>query len=264
MLPPAMNKLIALTRAVSPSLGNCELTHLTREPMNVERARTQHAAYEAALMKLGCEVVQLAGDFAFPDCVFIEDIAVVVDEVAVLARPGAVSRRGETTAVAAALARWRDLAKIKAPALLDGGDVLVAGKTIYVGMSSRSNAEGAAQLETILAPYGYRVRPVEIHDCLHLKSAASLVNEATLLINPACCDPSAFADHEILEVDAAEPKAANVLLINGTIIVPASGVATGRRLADAGATTLIVPADELAKAEGGVTCCSLIFRESNL
>jgi len=257
-----MSKLIALTRGVSPGLDHCELTHFSRVPIDVERARSQHAAYETALREAGCEVIQLPGDADFPDCVFIEDTAVVVNEVAVITRPGAESRRGETAAVAHTLSRWRDLATIEGSAVLDGGDVLVAGKTVYVGMSSRSNAEGAAQLETILAPYGYRVTPVDLHDCLHLKSAASLVNEATLLINPACCDASAFDGHKVLEIDPAEPEAANVLLINGTIIVPESGVATCRRLANAGATILTVPADELAKAESGVTCCSLIFRES--
>jgi dimethylargininase len=254
-----MNRLIAITRAVSPSLGDCELTHLSRIPLDVERARAQHAAYEATLTELGCEVVQLPGDAAFPDCVFIEDTAVVVDEVAVIARPGAESRRGETTRVAEALSPWRDLARIEAPGLLDGGDVLILDRLVYVGMSSRTNPAGAAQLEAILSPHDYRVRPVEINDCLHLKTAASAVNRETLLINPDWCDAHAFTDCEVLQVDPDEPTAANVLNVNGTIIMPEAFVATRQRLADAGFKTVTVPADELAKAEGGVSCCSLVF-----
>lgn len=254
-----MNKLIALTRAVSSSLGDCELTHLSRTPLDVERARAQHAAYEATLTELGCEVVQLPGDAAFPDCVFIEDTAVVVDEVAVIARPGTESRRGETIAVAEALARWRNLARLQEPALLDGGDVLILDRVAYVGMSSRTNAAGAAQLETILSPHGYRVRPVDLNDCLHLKSAASALDRAILLINPHWCDASAFDGNRLLHVDPAEPAAANILNVNQTIIIPETSVATRQRLANAEFKTVTVPADELAKAEGGVTCCSLVF-----
>jgi dimethylargininase len=226
----------------------------------VDRARNQHTAYETALRGLGCEVIQLPGDGVFPDCVFIEDTAVVFDEIAVIAHPGAESRRGETEAVAQALSQWRDLANIDGSAVLDGGDVLVADKVVYVGMSSRSNAEGAEQLKALLAPFGYQVQPMPMNGCLHLKSAASVIGDDTVLINPAWCDAGSFDDHRIIEVDPAEPHAANVLRIGDTLLVPVAFPATRQRLVDAGFNTITVPADELAKAEAGLTCCSLIFK----
>lgn len=155
---------IALTRDVSPAMPRCELSHLARTPIDLAQAAAQHVAYERCLMELGCRVLRLPADDSMPDAVFIEDTAVVVPELAVVTRPGAASRRGETVAVASALAAHRTLARIETPGTLDGGDVLQIGRTLYVGRAARSNADGIAQLARLLAPFDYRVIPVETRD----------------------------------------------------------------------------------------------------
>ena len=249
-----------MTREVSPSLGRCELTHLERAPIAIGPARAQHAGYEALLESLGCRLIRLPADPDLPDSVFVEDTAVVLDEVAVIARPGAASRRPETAAVAGALAPFRPLLRLEDPATLDGGDVLVLGRTLYVGLSSRTSAAAADQLGRLLSPYGYAVVPVSVAGCLHLKSAVTRAGEDLLLLNPAWVDPSAFPGRRTLEVDPAEPFAANVLAIGGQVVSPDSFPRTRRRLEAAGVRVRPVDMTELQKAEGAVTCCSLVFR----
>jgi len=250
--------LLALTRDVSARLGECELTHLARVPIDVERARAQHDAYEALLGRLGCRVERLAAGPDMPDSVFIEDIAIVFDELAIVTRPGAESRRVETAAVADALRRFRTLRFIEAPGTVDGGDVLVAGRRVFVGRSSRTNAAAVAQMRAILAPHGYSVCEVAVEGCLHLKSAVTAIGDDVLLANRAWIDPRAFADCEIVDVDRDEPSAANAVRVGGALVFPSAFPKTASRLAARGFTVHTVDASELAKAEGAVTCCSLI------
>jgi len=261
---------IALVRAVSDSIADCELTHLTREPIDVARARAQHAEYCAALRAAGCEVIEVPALPDQPDAVFVEDCAVVLDELAVIARPGAASRRAEVESVAAVLARYRPLARIEAPGTLDGGDVLRVGRTLFVGATARTNPEGIAQLRALVAPHGYAVVAVPVKGCLHLKTGVTAVGgllktgvsevaPGVLLINPAWVDPAAFAGHALIEVDPSEPMAANALRVGEQVIHPSEFPRTAARLAAAGVTPRPVPADELGKAEGGVTCGSIVF-----
>jgi dimethylargininase len=251
--------LIAVTRAVSPALAECELTHLPRDPINVAEAMAQHAGYEAALRSLGATVVRAPDEPKLPDAVFVEDTALVLDEVAVITRPGAPSRRPEIESMAQILSAYRPLRRIQAPGTLDGGDVLVVGRTIYVGRSSRSNADGIAQLETLLAEWGYEVIPVQVTGCLHLKSAVTQVGDELLLINPAWVRPECFPSLEVVTVAPSEPTGANALRIGSTIIYPTHHPQTADRLDRAGVRVVPVPCTELAKAEGGVTCCSVVF-----
>jgi dimethylargininase len=251
--------LLALTRAVPPSIVDCELTHLARTPIDVTRASAQHKAYERTLERRGCTVQRLPDAPDLPDSAFVEDAAVVLDEVAVIARPGAESRRAETSSVEAALREHRDLACIQAPGTLDGGDVLRVGPRVYVGLSGRSNADGVSQLAKLLAPHGYDVTAIEVRDCLHLKSAVTAVSDDTVLVNPRWVDASHFRAFRRLEVHPDEPFAANVLLVDDTLVCPATGPRTRERLASSGFPVESVDVSELAKAEAGVTCCSLIF-----
>jgi dimethylargininase len=198
---------IAITREVSRSLGDCELSYLDRAAIDVERAIAQHADYCRALESLGCDVIALDAEDAFPDAVFVEDVAIVLDELAVVTRPGAPSRRGEAASVAAALHGHRTLRTIEAPATIDGGDVLRIGRTIYVGESARTSADGVAQLRAITAGFGYAVQPVPIRGCLHLKSAVSELADGIVLINPAWVDRAAFAAFDRIEIDPDEPTA---------------------------------------------------------
>lgn len=250
---------IAITRKVSESIANCELTHLERTPIDLEIARQQHRQYEDALKSIGCEVISLPEMPDLPDSVFVEDTAVVLDEAAVITNPGAVSRRPEVESIAGVLQEYRKLILIEAPATVDGGDVLVVGKKIYVGLSSRSNAEAVEQMQNSLKEFGYQVIGVEVTDCLHLKSAVTKVAENTLLINPDWVEKSNFAGMEFIEIDETEPFAANCLLIGEKVVYANGFPKTQRILEENGVDLVLVDADELAKAEGAVTCCSLIL-----
>jgi dimethylargininase len=252
-------RLVALTREVSPAIVRCELTHVAREPIDVVRARAQHAAYEACLARCGCEIVRLPASADLPDSVFVEDVAVVFDEVAVVTRPGAESRRPETSRVGDTLERYRKVFRIEPPGTLDGGDVLCVGRTVHVGRSRRSNDEGIRQLGGHLAPFGYSVRPAAIDGCLHLKSAVTLIHPRVALLNRAWVDPAQFDVDHVIDVDEEEPSAANALLAGGHVIHPATHARTRRRLEAFGIDVIPVDVSEIIKAEGGVTCCSLVF-----
>lgn len=253
-------KAVALTREVPSSIARCELTHLERIAIDVGRAAAQHAAYESTLEQLGCVIERVAAAPEHPDSVFVEDTALVLDELGVVARPGADSRRGETHGVATALGRYRRLACLQAPATLDGGDVLSLGRRVFVGQSSRTNLAGARQLEQMVRPHGYEVRVVPVGRCLHLKSAVTAVGDETILINPQWADASLFGAARCIEVDPSEPHAANALRIGDVVVMPQSAPRTAERLEAAGFRVSTVDVSELAKAEAGVTCCSLIVR----
>lgn len=248
--------LTAITRAVSPSMEACELTFLQREPIDVARAREQHRAYEACLAELGVEVISLPAEPEYPDAVFVEDAAIVLDEVAVMTRLGAPSRRGESETLARVLERYRPLRWMGEPATLDGGDVMVAGKTLFVGVTARSNAAGIGQLAAEVEPFGYQVRPVVVRGCLHLKSACSYIGDA-VLVHRAWVDEAPFAGLRL--VDVPEECGANVLAIGQTVLVPAAAPRTAELLCGLGRQVRLLDNSELTKAEGALTCCSLVF-----
>lgn len=250
---------IAVTREVSASLGDCELSYVARSRIDMERAAAQHRDYRQALESLGCDVVSLPAQDALPDAVFVEDMAIVLDEVAVMTRSGAKSRRAESPSVAEALAAYRPIRPMSAPATLDGGDVLRIGRTLYVGQSERSNAAGIAQLGELVSDFGYRVKPVPISGCLHLKSAVTQVAEDCVLLQPEWVDADAFAAFRIIEVDPGEAHAANALRIGNGLLYPANFPRTRERLRNAGIAVTSVDVSELQKAEGATTCCSLAF-----
>jgi len=250
---------LAITRNVSLRLAECELTCIESQPIDLERARAQHAAYVSVLAGLGCEVIELPAEPDLPDSVFVEDAAVVLPEVAVITRPGADSRKPETASIARALAPHRPLVHIEAPATLDGGDVLVMGKAIFVGLSTRSDRQAVAQLQELLRPFGYTVTGVPLRGCLHLKSAVTRVDDETLLINRSWVDEAPFSNFGLIAVDAAEPHAANCLPVNGRVVFPEAFPDTREKLERRGYNVAPVALDELAKAEGAVTCCSLVF-----
>jgi dimethylargininase len=254
-----MKKTIAITRSISPRFNECELTHLDRAPIDLELAHTQHRKYEEALRSLGLEVISLPAESDFPDSVFVEDTALVLDEVAVLTRPGADSRKAEVDLIASALAPYRKLLRIEAPGTVDGGDILQLGKQIYVGLSTRSNRSAIEQMRSALEPYGYTVSGVLVRGCLHLKSALTQASQDTLLINPDWVEKNRFPGWRFVEVDPGEPSAANIVILPGGAIFPAHFPKTQARLEADGIPLTIVPASEVSKAEGAVTCCSLIF-----
>ncbi len=239
----------------------CELTYREREPIDAERAALQHKGYCEALRACGARVVTLARVDELPDSVFVEDTAIVLDEVAVLTRPGVESRRGEVALIEQEVARLRPVVKVQPPATLEGGDVMRVGRRLYVGLSPRTNVEGAEALRRFAAPHGYEVLTVEPRGCLHLKSGCSALDDETVLVNPEWVDARAFGECEVVAVDAAEPSAANVLRVGGSVCVSAAFPRTAALLSARGYEVRAVDVSEFAKAEGALTCMSLLFRQ---
>jgi dimethylargininase len=251
---------VAFVRKPTESLAHCELTHLERVPIDVARAQAQHAAYAGALAELGVRVEWLPPLPEHPDAVFVEDTAIVLPDLAVVTRPGAESRRGEVLSVANALSRHRSLAWIEAPATLDGGDVLVIGRTIFVGLSSRTNAEAVAALRAIVDPHRYEVVPVRIRRSLHLKSASTFIPPVTVVANGQWIDPAIFGGMNVIATHESEPAAACTLTLGGCTLVQASAPKTEERLRKAGVKTRAMDVSELQKAEAGLTCMSLVVQ----
>ena len=253
---------IAFTRAVSPKIAECELTHLQRSPIDAAKASVQHAGYEAALRQSGLEIVRLPELPHHPDGVFVEDTALLLDGHAIITRPGVESRAAETDSTAAGLADDFELHRIT-DGFVDGGDVLRIGTTLYVGLSTRTNTAGAAALREIARRIGHDVVQARLDGCLHLKTAATFAGldsagTPVLLHNRACIDAVQFAGVEPLAVDPEEAAAANVVRAAGRVILPAGNPRTAARLRQRGFDVAEVDVSELQKAEAGVTCMSLI------
>ena len=251
--------LTAFTHKVSPAIGQCELTFVERAAIDYPLAERQHTAYCAALERCGANVRRLEVNLDYPDACFIEDTAFVTEEVAVITRPGAASRRGETKGIAGELSRYRPLRRIEPPATLEGGDLMLAGRTVYIGISRRTTQAGYQQLAAILEPFGYRLAAVPVHNSLHLKTACTLVDDETLLINPNWVDTAAFNGLRLLPVPAEEGWAANTLRVSETLLLAEGFRRTAELLAKRCSRFETVDISELRKAEGGLTCLSLLF-----
>jgi dimethylargininase len=254
--------IVALTREPARSLDACELTYSERVPVDAALAAEQHRAYCDALRDCGARVVTLPGIDELPDSVFVEDMAVVLDELAVITRPGVESRRAEVEKIEAEVARLRPLARIQAPATLEGGDVMRVGRKLFVGLSPRTNAEGVDALRVLVEPHGYSVRAVELQDCLHLKTGCTALDDETILANPNWVNIGKFGC-EVLTVDRSEPFAANVLRVGNSLFVSDAFPLTARKLAARGYDVRTLNVSEFAKAEGGLTCMSLLFRQKS-
>ena len=251
--------LTAITRQVSPALAACELSFIPRQSIDLRVAREQHHAYEQLLSGLGAHVVSLPAEPELPDSMFVEDPALVLDELAIIFPLGTETRRREAASIAAALSPFRTIAHVQLPGTIEGGDILRLGQKLFVGLTARSNAAGIAQLATLVAPYNYEVVGVPVTGCLHLKSAVTSLGNDTLLANRAWFDSSFFDGFEWVDVDPAEPHAGNALALSGTIIFPASFEHTRARIAARGFHVTSLDISELQKAESGLTCSSLLF-----
>lgn len=257
--PFTLTGMKALMREPSDALERCALTFLERRPIDLSKARTQHAAYLSALLALGVEVRVLGPEPDLPDAVFVEDTAVVVDECAVITRPGLDSRRGETDSVAAALEPSRPIVRVTSPGTLEGGDVLRVGRTLLVGQTPRTNAEGTRQLSACLQPHGYDVVAVTPTGCLHLKSAVTFIGDETVLVNPDWIEVGLLSRWQCVPVAPEEPFGANALLVGGTVFTAASAPLTRRKLDALGFHTEVLDTSEFEKAEAALTCLSLLF-----
>jgi dimethylargininase len=251
--------LTAIIRSVSSALVHCELSFIPRSPMDLAKARAQHHAYEQLLAKLGARVISLPEEPELADSMFVEDPAIVVDEIAVIFPLGTETRRKEAPSLAATLEKFRKLAYVKLPGTLEGGDVLRVGKKAFVGITARSNPEGIRQLAVILSAYGYDLTAVPVAGCLHLKSAVTYLGRNTLLANRAWFDSRRIEGFAWLDVDPTEPHSANALAMSDTVIFPASFPKTKALIEARGFRVESLDISELQKAESGLTCSSLVF-----
>jgi dimethylargininase len=252
--------LTAITRAVSPAIVNCELSFIPRQPIDLQIACAQHRAYEGLLEKLGARVVSLPAEPDLPDSTFVEDPAIVLDELAVIFPLGTESRRPEAASLAQAISKFRKLEHVTLPGTLEGGDILRIAHKLFVGVTKRSNAEGIRQLAAILSRHNYGIISVAVTGCLHLKSALTLLGRDTLLANRAWFDAAPLSAYDWIDVDPAEPHAANALALSNTVIFPASFPRTRARIEARGFHVTPLDISELQKAESGLTCSSLIFQ----
>jgi dimethylargininase len=257
---------LAFTRAVSPRLAEGELTHLERAPIDMALARAQHRAYERALTAAGLTVRRLAPLPGAPDGVFVEDTAIVLGAHAVITRPGAPSRRGETASTAAALRQHLKVHTLGA-GRLDGGDVLLIERNLYVGASRRTDAVGIAALRETAAPLGYAVTAVEVRGCLHLKTCAThagrdAAGDPLVIVDPRHVDPAVFAGARTLRVGPKDADAANTVRAADTLLIAAGHPALSEALAARGFTLIELDTSEFRKAEAALSCLSLIAMEA--
>jgi dimethylargininase len=242
-------------------LNACERTYLEPAPIDLARAAQQHDAYCRMLQDCGARVRVLSVNRELPDCVFIEDTAIILDEVAVLTSMGASSRRAEPAGVEPVLREYREVTRVVLPATLEGGDVLRVGRELLVGLSSRTNTAGADALRAVAGRFGYKVTPVPVRGCLHLKSACTALPDGRLLANPAWLDVRAVSGFELVRVPDEEPDAANAALVGDRVCLPAAHPRTADLVCRLGFDVRTVDLSEFAKAEGCVTCLSLLLAD---
>jgi dimethylargininase len=260
--PCLPSMLTALTRAVSSSINDCELTFIDRQAIDVERAVRQHRKYQQLLRSLGVDVVELPADDRCPDC-FLEDTALVLDEFAIATRPGRGTRRAEVAGVLPTIEKHRKIVHVEAPATLEAGDVLRIGRDLFIGITSRTNREGIDFVREVTALHGYKVHGVEVPGALHLKSVCTAVNRRTILADSSRVDLDPFAGYELIEVPPEEWMAANVLLVNGTVCMHDGFHKTLALLRERQIRVRTVDISEFLKAEAGLTCMSIIFDSKN-
>jgi dimethylargininase len=251
--------MIALTHQPSPNMQACERTFVPAVAIDAVLARQQQQAYCQALTECGAVVRVLDVNLAMPDGAFVEDTAVVLDEVAILCSMGIPSRQTEPAGMEPVLREYRPVERIVFPATLEGGDLLRIDRRLYVGQSSRTNSLGIAALQKIAGRFGYRVTAIPVRGSLHLKTACTALPDGRLLINPDWIDVRSLAGFELIEIPQEEPFGANLCIVGQTVLLPAAHSHTTQLVGRMGWAVKTVDISEFAKAEGGVTCLSLLF-----
>lgn len=251
----------AITRGVSRNLGACELTYRTREEIDHEKAAAQLERYCELLRGWGVDLLMMPGSDSYPDCCFVQDTAIVLDEVCIIASLGAPKRRGEISEVERVAAQFRRLRHIFLPATLDGGDVVQVGKRLFVGSSSRTNGRGIEALSRIVEPLGYVVVPVSVRGGLHLTTGCGVVDDETMLLNPRWLDASVFKGLRQLHVPEEEPWAANTIRVDTAVCLEEGAPRTTDLVLPYAGTIETLDISEFRKAEGSLSCLSIIFRD---
>jgi len=250
---------LALVRGVPGTYGDCIRPPGSGDPIDVDLARRQHRAYCEALLGLGLKLIEIEADDRFPDCCFVEDTAILAGGRAIIARMGAGSRVGEEVVAREHLREHMEIHEFEAPARIDGGDVLIIDRRVYVGMGGRTNRQAIEQLRDILGPAGYEVLGVTMTGVLHLKSACTYLGNGHILLLPGRLDHRVFDGYKAVLVPEEEAYAANCLSVNGTVMI-SSGCPMVRGLIQArGFETIGLEMSEFRKGQGSLTCLSKIF-----
>lgn len=247
----------AIVRRPAPSCGAGLTTAVLGTP-DYDKTLTQFHTYCATLRQLGVELTELPPLDGFPDSHFVEDVAVVTPEFAVITRPGAPARRGETGHIEPALAAHRELLPMR-DGRLDGGDVMLVGKRFYIGLSGRTDADGVAAFESLVSRYGYTVVAVPVGAGLHLKSVVNALGDDLLLVTEALAAHPAFAGYRRITIPTADEYAGNTLRVNGALITPAGYPRVQDAIATLGLPLHVIDTSEFRKMDGGLTCLSLRF-----
>ena len=251
--------MIALTHIPSPNMQSCVRTFVPQAPIDHALAAKQHADYCQTLRDCRTQVLTLDVNVSRPDGAFIEDTAIVLDEVAVLCSLAPESCRDEPVGMEPILREHREIERIELPATVEGGDCLRVGRTLLVGQSCRTNAAGIAVLAGIVGHYGYQVRAIPVRGCLHLKTACTALPDGRLLVNPAWIDSAALADYELVAIPDEEPWAANVAVVRSSVLLNSAHARTADLIRSLGFDVRPIDLSEFSKAEAGVTCLSLFI-----
>jgi len=255
------SNLVAITNTPSPLLYLGVRTFADEAAVEYAIALREHEQYRDALQRCGCRVVSLDVNRDHPDSVFVEDTALVLDEIAIMMSPGAASRRDEPRAIEPTLREYRHVVRVEPPAMIDGGDIVRHGRRLYAGGSQRTNPAGISALSALSREYGYEVTSIPVFGCLHLKSACSALPDGRFLVNADWIDVSPLPSERLLQVPASEPWAGDVLVIGERVVVSDAFPETIELLERQGWEVVPVSVSEFAKVEGGVTCLSLVFDE---
>jgi len=249
----------AIVRGISASFHDAIVQRAVSSPIDVARARVQHARYVAALRGAGLAVTELPPLDAHPDACFVEDCALVADGTALVTRSGAPSRVGEADSIADVLARTHRVERTPAPATIDGGDCLRVGRTWFIGRSARTNAAGVQRVREVFGPLGHAVTEVPVAGFLHLKCVASRIGDAAVLVAEGSVDTALFRGLEVVTVPREESYAANTVVVRGTALVAAGFPATRARLEGRGLRVVELDMSEIAKGDGSLTCLSIVL-----
>jgi dimethylargininase len=254
--------LTVITHKPSPALQNCELTFLESQEINYELALQQHQQYCQMLKNCGAKIIEIADNLDLPDSVFVEDPIIVFNEVAVLTSMGVASRRAESATLERLFKRYREIERISLPAKIEGGDVLKIGRQVFVGESPRTNRTGILALADIIEPFGYKVIPVSVKGCLHLKTGCTALDNETVLINSEWIDCEPFHYFKRVETLPEEPFGANVLRLNDHVCMNGAFPKTLDLVTSLGYSISAVNISEFVKMEAGLTCMCIPFLDN--
>lgn len=251
--------LEVLTHVPSSNLNNCELTYLDSERIDIKKALIEHNSYCNMIKECGANVNIIEDNIDLADSVFVEDPIIVFDEVAIVTSMGVESRRKESQVLKDYFSKIREIKEIKLPSKIEGGDVLVIDKKVFVGLSPRTNESAIEELKNILKPYGYIVQSVKVDGCLHLKTGCTALDDKTILLNPNWVDVEVFSDYKIINIPSDEPFGANIMKINEYICMNEAFPKSIELVKALGYKVKTTDISEFVKAEAGLTCMSVRY-----